>query len=63
MKYFNNFNLSKEAKEYAEKLIKEAKELKKRYGGLICKSNVKLTDDMKEIEGDWYGKDEEPTVD
>lgn len=48
--YINNFNLSKEAEEYAKKLIEEGKLLKKYFGGVVSKSNVKLDDNFNEIE-------------
>ncbi len=46
---WNNFKLSEKAQAYADKLIKEADENRKLYGGVISKSNVKLDDDLNVI--------------
>ena len=48
----SNFKLTKEAKCFAKKLIKEAKNKDKLIGGVICKSNVKLDNKLNVIESD-----------
>lgn len=49
MTYGNNFNLTKEAQEFVGKLIREAQEKRHLIGGVICKSNIKLNDNLDVI--------------
>jgi|GEM_PF-4080189 hypothetical protein len=44
MSYANNFELSEKAKSYAQKLIEKTHESRSLFGGLVCKSNIKLDD-------------------
>ena len=53
MEHYSNFKLSKEQQEFADKLIKEAEEKRKLYGGIYSKGNVKLDDDLNVIEQDF----------
>jgi len=48
--HLDNFNLSTEAQNYAEELIREVEVNRRFYGGIISKSNVKLDDNYELIE-------------
>ena len=50
MKSVSNFKLTKEAQDYADKLIEEAEKKRELFGGIISKSNIKLDDNYELIE-------------
>lgn len=52
MLHYDNFKLSKEAEDYAQKLIEEAQKTKEILGGVISKSNIKLSDKLEVIKGE-----------